>query len=400
MLARMVARRRSPALVLLTATVMWLSMLVAAPSATAATSSTLTMELSSTELRPGESLWITGSLTTNGVALAGATVYLQYRTGSNASWQNVTTTTVNSGGAYSFQVRPTVLGHYRTVYTGSARYAASVRGAQAYTWGAGRRALEARYVTIPYSHLGRATSTFLNTTYNGVPVRWVTYQKGTLVEYGIGSKIRTWYVTGEANRIYLANGGPAGKLGIPILDAECGLLENGCLQRFSGGSVYYGPAARQTGVYFGSGQQTELIATALSQAGYKAPSNNISKYNNWAGSNYAWCSIFQSWVTVASGNSGVIPVSSRFSYFHSQALSWGRTGKSPSIGALAFFDTHTSDGVSAATHVGLVYGYNSRYIWTIEGNTSPTDGTSGRGVYLKKRLIGHPMYYVHPVYGS
>lgn len=393
--------RRLSLLVVLTVTALGLTTAVVPVPAVAADTrapTVLTLNISDAAPRPGETIWFHGMLTSNGIAMGRSTVVLQYRWSSRYAWRTVATTVVARGGSYSFPVRVTELGQYRTTYLGSSTHKPDTRGAVGYLWGAGRRALESRASVIGEARLGAPSSDILSTTVNGAPVRYQTFANGTLVEYGSSSKIRTWFVTGEANRVYLANGGPRGKFGVPVLDVKCGLIDSGCLQRFTGGSVYTSPYAQQTGISFATGRQSELIATAMSQAGYKAPSSNISRYNTWAGSNYAWCSIFLSWTSMASGNGAVLPVASRFSYFHSTALSWGRTGRYPAIGAIAFFDTHTSDGVSAATHAGLVYGYNANYIWTIEGNTTPTDGTSGRGVYLKRRTLAQPMYYAYPAY--
>ena len=408
MLAVMVATRRLSVLGVLTVTALVASALVSPPSAIAADTrapSELTLQSTNLDVHLGETMWLSGTLIAGDIAMGGSTVLLQ-QSPNNSTWTTVGTTKVTDRGSYSFVTRPITPGYFRTYYGGSGTVKPSVLGALPYSFVNVGRALEARAELMGPSRLGvRSTDVLsipaddiVSITVNSAPVRYQKFPVGTLVEYGAGTSLRTWFVTGEANRVYWANGGPRGRFGVPIMDANCALIESACLQRFSGGSVYSGPSARQTGIYFGTGRATEVIATALSQVGYKAPSSNISRYNVWAGSNYPWCSIFQSWVSVASGNGSLLPVASRFSYFHSTALSWGRTGSKPAIGALAFFDTHTSDGVRAATHVGLVQGYNAQYIWTIEGNTTPNDGSGGRGVYLKKRVIGHPMYYVYPAY--
>lgn len=402
-LARMAGIRRVLTVLLVTAVTFSMTTFTAPTPVMAATRAptTLTLNISSADLRPGETIWFYGMLTSNGIALGGHTVELQFRT-TSGGWRTVQRTTVARGGSYEFAVRPMELGYYRTQYLGTSANAPVARGSVGYSWGAGRRSLEVRAAQITSARLGQRTSDIITArSGDGIPIRYNTYRNGTLVEYGTGSKIRTFWVTGEAHNQYWAHGGPTGKLGVPILDVECGLMDNGCLHRFTGGSVYTSDTARQTGVSLTTGQQSEMIAVAMSQVGYKAPASNISRYNHWMGTNYAWCSIFLSWVTAASGNGYVIPGGSRFSYFHKNALAMGRTSSSPSIGAIAFFDTHLYNGArNAATHAGLVYGYNSRYIWTIEGNTSPTNGTSGRGVFLKKRLRTHPLYYVHPPYGS
>lgn len=408
MLACMVPSRRLSLLVTLTVTALFVSTLASPPTAVAADTrapSELSLESTNLDLHMGETMWLRGALTAGAIAMGGSAVLLQHSP-DNVTWTTLGTTKVTDRGSYTFATRPITPGYLRTYYGGSGTVQPSVLAGVAYRFVSVGRALEARAALIGPNHLEASSSDVLSipvndvvsTTVNGAPVRYQTFAAGTLVEYGAGSSLRTWFVTGEANRVYWANGGPSGRFGVPIMDANCALLEAGCLQRFSGGSVYSSPVDRQTGIFFGSGRASEVIATALSEVGYRAPSSNISRYNVWMGSNYPWCSIFQSWVSMASGNGSLLPVASRFSYFHSTAMSWGRTGSTPAIGALAFFDTHTSDGVRAATHVGLVYSYNSQYIWTIEGNTTPNDGSGGRGVYLKKRTIGHPMYYAYPAY--
>src|SRR5699024_6867198 len=144
---------------------------------------------------------------------------------------------------------------------------------------------------------------------------------------------------------YLKNGGPQGKLGVPLADARCGLTESGCVQRFRGGAIYDNKNVKPT-VFLGTSKAVEVLAAAKSQAGYIQKAHNRSKYNSWIGSTNAWCSFYQSWAFAAAGHKSLIPQSKKFTSFVKSARSSLKTGSKPNVGALVFFDTITDGRVA------------------------------------------------------
>jgi LysM repeat protein len=135
----------------------------------------------------------------------------------------------------------------------------------------------------------------------------------------------------------------------------------------------------------------ELIRVAKAEDGYKEGFsnghwNNKEKYAgqvpgmDWVSAGgYPWCALFVSWAALKSGNADLFPRTASCA----TALSWfrskGRFSEYPAIGAQVLF------GPNGGTHTGIVYAYDSTYIYTVEGNTNLTGSPEGDGVYLRKR---------------
>lgn len=383
--------RRALALVLTAA----LALLVV-PPAHAATTTSLTLTMDKTP-RSGESIWFSGTWKVNGKGTSNKSISLDYRRKGSTRWTSAGVTRSRTGGAWALRFKPAASYEYRARAEAWGSTPGALSPYRQATFVSNKRSIESRVNVLGWR---AGTSNGLRTV--DVPgtqkVRYDSRTTMLLVEVTTSERVRTWTVEGEIRKAYTAKGSAKGELGYPLGDARCRLLDDGCLQRFSNG-VIYDNAFKSPVVLLGKKHSVlEVIAVARSQVGYAAPASNISRYNTWVGTTNAWCSIFQSWVGAASGHESTIRTYGNFPDFHSWAVrSLGRKS-APTIGAIAFFDTHTSDGVSAATHAGLVIGYSSSAIYTIEGNTSnPATGT-GRGVYYKTRPRSMPMYYVYPQY--
>lgn len=148
-------------------------------------------------------------------------------------------------------------------------------------------------------------------------------------------------------------------------------------------------------------QADKVIAIAKKQKGYSEGKNNHTKYSAelikakiaqpwWQ--NKAWCQTFQSWVFAKAGLKKAAPMTPGCE----TAVAWFRARKRvnqyPAIGAQAFY------GPNGGTHVGLVYKYDARRIWTIEGNTNDKGSAEGVGVYFKQRSRKEVYGYGYPKY--
>ena len=387
-------RRRRTFVVLLVAA---LAGLFSAVPADAATSSTTTLKLSQTGIRHGEMVWLTGNVTSAGKASPGRKVVIERRLGS-AGWKTIATSTTASAGTFSVRQRPAKAYTYRARALASGSRAGDASATRTVHFTTGARTLAARAKLLG-ARVGSPTSGIGRPTLSGVrSVAYRTYGKEMLVQVVSTTNVtRTWLVYGDILTAYKKQGGPKGALGVPIADPKCGLLESGCVQRFQHGSIYDNKHTKGV-VAKGSGRVTEIIAAERSQVGYKQKTYNSSKYNSWVGRVGAWCSVFQSWASVASGNPGVIPKHARWADFLADVRAHEKLGKTPKVGSLVFFDT-ISDGRTAATHVGLVVQVKKSSIVTIEANTSTPGGNgSGRGVYQKERPRSWALFYAYPAY--
>ncbi|WP_340376612.1 LysM peptidoglycan-binding domain-containing protein [Streptomyces sp. SS7] len=135
----------------------------------------------------------------------------------------------------------------------------------------------------------------------------------------------------------------------------------------------------------------ELIRIAKAEVGYKEGFSNghwdnKEKYAGqvpgmaWVSAGgYPWCALFVCWAALKSGNNDLFPRTASCAY----ALDWfrqkGRFSEYPAIGAQVLF------GPNGGTHTGIVYAYDSTYVYTVEGNTNTSGSPEGNGVYLRKR---------------
>lgn len=172
-----------------------------------------------------------------------------------------------------------------------------------------------------------------------------------------------------------------------------------------------------------------VIEIALAEVGYlekKSNRNLDSKTANAGSANYtkygrdmhklypavmdfpaAWCDAFVDWCfqkaygvsnakSLLGGNFNDYTPSSAQLYKNK-----GAWGMDPKIGAQIFFKNKTR-----INHTGLVYNFDTRYVYTVEGNTSGASGviSNGGGVCTKKYLrtnskiagYGYPKYDAKP----
>ncbi|WP_443062944.1 peptidoglycan-binding protein [Streptomyces sp. NBC_00440] len=139
-----------------------------------------------------------------------------------------------------------------------------------------------------------------------------------------------------------------------------------------------------------STQLEKVLNIAKGEVGYqatRAPGERPSGHQKYSGqipglewSNYQpWCATWVSWVAMEAGAASLYPrTASVFT-----AMQWfkdaGRWSEYPAIGSQVIY------GTSGSTHTGLVYAYDSTYIYTYEGNTSLTNNANGNQVMSRKR---------------
>ncbi|HET8938305.1 MAG TPA: hypothetical protein VFN67_32900 [Polyangiales bacterium] len=150
-------------------------------------------------------------------------------------------------------------------------------------------------------------------------------------------------------------------------------------------------------------QADKVIAIAKKQVGYREGKNNHTKYaaelikakiaQGWW-QNEAWCQTFQSWVFAKAGLRELAPMTPGCA----TAVTWFRARKRvnqyPAIGAQVFY------GPNGGTHVGLVWKYDPKRIWTIEGNTNDKGSAEGIGVFLKQRTRKEVYGYGYPKFAD
>jgi len=229
-------------------------------------------------------------------------------------------------------------------------------------------------------------------------VRLRNYKRGLLVEVTRGTTVRTWRVDGKIRKAYLKAGGPTGKYGLPRGDAECHLLEDGCVQRFENGSLYSNKNRTKASGQVGRSEATELVAAARSQLSYRS-TRLRSKFNKWSGSvGQPWCSAFVAWAAAASGNSHAVPKHARLHQLIPIAKKTMRTytnrsKREPRLGTLAFFNW----GGGTASHIGIVLKASRTKLVTLEGNASRgSKFTAKRGVFIHERARSSVDFYADP----
>lgn len=219
-----------------------------------------------------------------------------------------------------------------------------------------------------------------------------SYGKGILAKVGRSTSL----VYGRMLERYRQLDGVRGRLGAPVSDVTCQLLEGACLQRFQNGTIYLNPAARKpVSVIFGRGERTSFMAVAASQEGYREPSFRGSKYNVWQGARRAWCGFYLAWASHASGNGNAFPRGDDFSSQRAEVERRGNLFYQPRRGAVAFIGSG-----STPTHAALVLSVRrDGRIVTLEGNVGPHSYTGHpRGVFRRVRGTGNVLYYANPRY--
>lgn len=154
-----------------------------------------------------------------------------------------------------------------------------------------------------------------------------------------------------------------------------------------------------------SGTAGDVIRIAKAEVGYHEGYsgghwNNYQKYSpavpglEWS-QNQAWCATFAAWCFQQAGMpKGSYPVTASCAVAAAWWKQQNRFSEYPAVGAQVFF------GPGGGSHTGIVYAYDTDYIYTCEGNTNASGGAEGDGVYLKKRArrdtyvygYGYPAY--------
>ena len=141
---------------------------------------------------------------------------------------------------------------------------------------------------------------------------------------------------------------------------------------------------------------------------YARDLDNIKNFYNWKKQGFAWCDVFVDWCFVqAFGvdrarellcqplNSCGAGVGFSANYYKNKNQYYK---SNPKAGDQIFF----KNANGSATHTGLVYQVDNKYVYTIEGNTSSEAGVIANGgcVRLKKYLLSYKyiMGYGRPNY--
>ena len=151
--------------------------------------------------------------------------------------------------------------------------------------------------------------------------------------------------------------------------------------------------------------QGRLVSMALSQVGYKAAAGKRNKYAaeldalgrvyNYPKNGFDWCDIFVDWCFIkvfgfpkgvdmlyqpTKGTGAGCAFSAGF-YRSNNAFS-----NVPAVGSQIFFGS-----AGAENHTGIVVGTDSKYIYTVEGNTGGGNGMVKKKQYIKSnpRIVGY-----------
>lgn len=136
------------------------------------------------------------------------------------------------------------------------------------------------------------------------------------------------------------------------------------------------------------------------EKGYKEGRNNWTKFPPavpdlaWA-QNQPWCHTFASWGAVVLGGRNALPVTASCTLGVAWFKARGRFTEYPVLGGLFYMGKYGGD------HVGVVYAYDTDWIYTIEGNTNTNGSANGDGVYERKRPrrgAGSPYGYGAPFF--
>lgn len=123
-------------------------------------------------------------------------------------------------------------------------------------------------------------------------------------------------------------------------------------------------------------QRDKLVQAALSQKGVKSGAGYVEWYNQATGSRLglkaAWCAIFVSWCARQAGiSTKVIPnfagCTTGRRLFQKLGVWYPRDRRTPQKGDLILFDWDSDPSLSE--HVGIVTASDSKYVYTIEGNS-------------------------------
>ena len=154
-----------------------------------------------------------------------------------------------------------------------------------------------------------------------------------------------------------------------------------------------------------SKEQARLVDTALSQVGYVAGASKKNKYAqeldgigrvyNYPKNGFDWCDIFVDWCFIKTfgfpkgvemlyqpqKSTGAGCIFSAQFYRNNKAFS-----NTPTVGSQIFFGA-----AGAESHTGIVVGTDSKYVYTVEGNTGGGNGAVKKKQYKKNntRIVGY-----------
>lgn len=142
--------------------------------------------------------------------------------------------------------------------------------------------------------------------------------------------------------------------------------------------------------------EAAVVRTAHTQVGYREPAWRVNKYNTWIDGNYAWCSVYVSWVFAKAGYGDFVPKQKHFDNYVKDLKSAGVLDWSVRLGDLqkgdvVLVDWRQGEGTS---HTGIVDHVDGNGVWLVEGNTSDGTGNNDRGVFYRWR----PIAYITAVY--
>jgi len=347
----------------------------------------ISSKASAASFASGEVVWVKGTAQLKGKALSSAKILLERKKTGSTKWSTFANIKSSSTGAYSFRILPSSSYAYRARVSG----ASAVSPPLVFTRVTEDRTLEFRAEQLQ-SALGAAKSSPKAVAAADLPsgvdaARYQEFAKGRLYEVTKAGVVRTWLVYSLIGNKFTSLHAHTGKLGLPLNDPKCSLLENGCVQRFTGGSLYVNSSKMSPDVYvaYGTYPETEMLAAAWSQVGYEEPSWRHNKYTTWLGSNPAWCMTFTAWTAYATGHSTWVPNSPTYTSYVKTLKKSGRLHYSgtPPLGAALLLDWNNGTPV----HSALLSSISGKYIYTLEGNTTDGSGDPQRGVYYRKREL-------------
>lgn len=360
---------------------------VGAAPAAAAQATRIQVNLNTSNVRPTELVFIRGRVLNGaGNPAVGAKIQIQAKS-PGGSFRNIGRRTANKQGRFVMAWRGGTL-VYRAIVNRDSRYAFSQSNQVRVSRTTADRTFVARERQVGFVVGPKAAATRTTTRF-GQRVVLGNYRNGVLAKVGPSTSL----VYGVMLQPYRDRGGVGGRLGAPVSDMTCQLMEGACMQRFQNGTMYInGQAQRRVSVAFGRGHNTTVMAVAMSQVGYKEPYYRGGKYSKWMGSSNAWCGFFQSWVGYASGNGDAFPRRKSFPEQVRVVRNRGGLFYRPRVGAYAFFGSKPS-------HVGLIIGIRDggRSIVTLEGNVDAR-GSNGhpRGVFRFVRSTSNVSFYANP----
>lgn len=362
----------------------------------AAETTTLSHKQTASETFAGERVYFAGHVKLDGNGVADQEVVAQERPAGSSTWRTIKVLRTAETGHYRYSDTPSSDTEYRVVARESARIERTVGETLTVDTGLkGDRTLAARTAQV-----ARYMGDKVGEQKSADGKVWQTYELGVLIKVNRPASLgdRVWMITGAMYDKWTSLGGLNSKLGHPVGDVECQLLDDGCLQRFAGGSLYDSDDAKMT-VLYGSGVWTELGVVAKSQVGYTEPGWRDNKFNDWIGANNAWCGVFQGWIAEASGNPGLVPKTALYSQLVTAAKANMTIVTKPRPGDIAFLDfVHSAGNASTPTHAAFIREVRGSTLYTYEGNTTDGSGDQTRGVWSRTRSTGLVVFYARPDY--